>query len=63
MRFHELTKDLAHSLPDIPRYWLSILVVQVDCIHELAVYIKLLMKRRAITNPNRTAASISLQMI
>jgi len=57
-----IVKDLSDGNPLIPRYWLAILVIQVDRIHELSVNIELLMVRGAVADADRLRASISVKM-
>lgn len=54
-----IIKNFAHRNPLIPRNRLSILVVQIDSVHQLAVDVELLMKGGTVTNTDRGGVAIT----
>ena len=56
------TKNLSDRNPLLPRDWFTILIVEIYCVHKLAIYVKLLMKGSSIANTNRAAISVACEM-
>lgn len=55
----DVVQDLPDRHPLLPHHWLSVLIIQVDTIHELAIDVELLVKRGTVADADGCAASVS----
>ena len=57
-----VTEDFADSDPLLPGYGLAVFVVEVDCVHELAVDVELLMEGCTVSDADGLAVAVAGEM-